>query len=261
MGGADWGPVAVAVVLFVVLSPGLLFQLPARRRVLECGNMTTSGISILVPLPEYNATIANLQLKCSVPIKEELEGLDWMFLPLTTVLLCLSAVWGWAGPKLTYSTLLGSRHVEFVSLDRCKEENGIRRQSLFSQATNPEADILLPYEMNGEGGSINVQLAQECHVCLSVSAKVDQLAFEFECNLLKPGKVSIKRYAVSGGGCGIEREWIYPWIEAKAGWNLLEHRNQGSITFLNTTPATNGRGCCLKPPLISSRVPESSSKR
>ncbi|CAN6895908.1 unnamed protein product [Brassica oleracea] len=47
MGGADWGPVAVAVVLFVVLSPGLLFQLPARRRVLECGNMTTSGISIL----------------------------------------------------------------------------------------------------------------------------------------------------------------------------------------------------------------------
>lgn len=44
----DWGPVVVAVVMFVVLSPGLLFQLPARNRVMEFGNMYTSGISILV---------------------------------------------------------------------------------------------------------------------------------------------------------------------------------------------------------------------
>ncbi|XP_019056708.1 PREDICTED: uncharacterized protein LOC109116194 [Tarenaya hassleriana] len=43
----DWGPVIVAVGLFIVLSPGLLCQLPARRRVVEFGNMTTSGISIL----------------------------------------------------------------------------------------------------------------------------------------------------------------------------------------------------------------------
>ncbi|XP_022852315.1 uncharacterized protein LOC111373943 [Olea europaea var. sylvestris] len=46
--GADWGPVVVAVVLFILLSPGLLFQLPARARVIEFGNMYTSGISILV---------------------------------------------------------------------------------------------------------------------------------------------------------------------------------------------------------------------
>ncbi|KAK9113428.1 hypothetical protein Syun_020225 [Stephania yunnanensis] len=46
--GTDWGPVVVAVVLFVVLSPGLLFQLPARTRVIEFGNMCTSGIAILV---------------------------------------------------------------------------------------------------------------------------------------------------------------------------------------------------------------------
>ncbi|XP_042378922.1 uncharacterized protein LOC121971633 [Zingiber officinale] len=45
---ADWGPVVVAVVLFVVLSPGLLCQLPARGRVAEFGNMQTSGISILI---------------------------------------------------------------------------------------------------------------------------------------------------------------------------------------------------------------------
>ncbi|KAL6840424.1 hypothetical protein ACP4OV_030234 [Aristida adscensionis] len=44
----DWGPIIVAVILFVVLSPGLLFQLPARARVVEFGNMGTSAISVLV---------------------------------------------------------------------------------------------------------------------------------------------------------------------------------------------------------------------
>ncbi|XP_021644306.1 uncharacterized protein LOC110638161 [Hevea brasiliensis] len=45
---ADWGPVVIAVVLFVLLSPGLLFQLPGKGRIVEFGNMQTSGISILV---------------------------------------------------------------------------------------------------------------------------------------------------------------------------------------------------------------------
>ncbi|KAL7179619.1 hypothetical protein ACSBR1_042924 [Camellia fascicularis] len=45
---ADWGPVLVAVVLFVLLTPGLLFQLPGRNKVVEFGNMQTSGASILV---------------------------------------------------------------------------------------------------------------------------------------------------------------------------------------------------------------------
>ncbi|PIA51076.1 hypothetical protein AQUCO_01100125v1 [Aquilegia coerulea] len=45
---ADWGPVVVAVILFILLSPGLLFQLPARGKVIEFGNMGTSGLSILV---------------------------------------------------------------------------------------------------------------------------------------------------------------------------------------------------------------------
>ncbi|XP_008798929.1 uncharacterized protein LOC103713697 [Phoenix dactylifera] len=44
----DWGPVIIAVILFILLSPGLLFQLPARTRVIEFGNMYTSGISVLV---------------------------------------------------------------------------------------------------------------------------------------------------------------------------------------------------------------------
>ncbi|XP_028771365.1 uncharacterized protein LOC114728613 [Neltuma alba] len=45
---ADWGPVIVAVALFILLSPGLLFQIPSRFRVVEFGNMHTSGIAILV---------------------------------------------------------------------------------------------------------------------------------------------------------------------------------------------------------------------
>nr|XP_043626697.1 uncharacterized protein LOC122598162 [Erigeron canadensis] len=45
---ADWGPVIIAVVLFVLLSPGLLLQIPGRNRVVEFGNMQTSGLSILV---------------------------------------------------------------------------------------------------------------------------------------------------------------------------------------------------------------------
>ncbi|KAK2662364.1 hypothetical protein Ddye_000938 [Dipteronia dyeriana] len=45
---ADWGPVVIAVMLFVLLTPGLLFQLPGGGRIVEFGNMQTSGASILV---------------------------------------------------------------------------------------------------------------------------------------------------------------------------------------------------------------------
>ncbi|XP_039133508.1 uncharacterized protein LOC120270542 [Dioscorea cayenensis subsp. rotundata] len=45
---ADWGPVVIAVVLFVLLTPGLLFQLPGNGRVVEFNNFKTSGISIFV---------------------------------------------------------------------------------------------------------------------------------------------------------------------------------------------------------------------
>ncbi|KAI9381364.1 hypothetical protein POPTR_015G098300v4 [Populus trichocarpa] len=44
----NWGPVIVAVVLFVLLTPGLLFQIPGKSRVVEFGNMQTSGASIAV---------------------------------------------------------------------------------------------------------------------------------------------------------------------------------------------------------------------
>ncbi|KAH7852478.1 hypothetical protein Vadar_025254 [Vaccinium darrowii] len=48
--GADWGPVVVAVVLFILLSPGLLFQFPARMRVVEFGNIDRSSSSTHVDM-------------------------------------------------------------------------------------------------------------------------------------------------------------------------------------------------------------------
>ncbi|KAL6634276.1 hypothetical protein ACP70R_026947 [Stipagrostis hirtigluma subsp. patula] len=44
----DWGPVIVAAVLFLLLSPGLLFQVPGRARLVEFGSMGTSVVSMLV---------------------------------------------------------------------------------------------------------------------------------------------------------------------------------------------------------------------
>ncbi|PIN11505.1 hypothetical protein CDL12_15895 [Handroanthus impetiginosus] len=45
---SDWGPVFVSVILFVLLSPGLLFQLPAHRRWVEFGNFQTSAAAVMV---------------------------------------------------------------------------------------------------------------------------------------------------------------------------------------------------------------------
>ncbi|KAG1331438.1 hypothetical protein COCNU_02G014060 [Cocos nucifera] len=45
---SDWGPVFISVVLFILLSPGLLFQIPGKHRLVEFGNFQTSGVSIVV---------------------------------------------------------------------------------------------------------------------------------------------------------------------------------------------------------------------
>ncbi|XP_058194340.1 uncharacterized protein LOC131311042 [Rhododendron vialii] len=45
---ADWGPVVIATVLFVLLTPGLLFQIPGNGRYVGLCNMQTSGLAILV---------------------------------------------------------------------------------------------------------------------------------------------------------------------------------------------------------------------
>ncbi|XP_020594782.1 uncharacterized protein LOC110034885 [Phalaenopsis equestris] len=45
---ADWAPVVVGVLLFVLLSPGLLFELPGNNRVAEFGSMRTNGKAIFI---------------------------------------------------------------------------------------------------------------------------------------------------------------------------------------------------------------------
>ncbi|XP_071692155.1 uncharacterized protein [Rutidosis leptorrhynchoides] len=54
---ADWGPVLVAVVLFVLLTPGLLLQLPGRNRTIEFSKMHTSVQSIIVHAVIYFAVL------------------------------------------------------------------------------------------------------------------------------------------------------------------------------------------------------------
>ncbi|KAG5605200.1 hypothetical protein H5410_026692 [Solanum commersonii] len=65
---SDWGPVLIAVVLFVLLSPGLLFQLPGRHKIVEFGNMQTSGLSILVHTVLYFGVITIFLIAIGVHI-------------------------------------------------------------------------------------------------------------------------------------------------------------------------------------------------
>ncbi|KAJ4785811.1 Sulfite oxidase [Rhynchospora pubera] len=177
-----------------------------------------------------------------------------------------NAVWGGAKlsdvlelvgvSKLTSVTSSGGKHVEFISIDKCKEEKGgpYKASVPISQATNPEADVLLAYEMNGEilnrdhgyplrvvvPGVIGARsvkwldritiIEQECQGFfmqkdykmfppsvnwdnIDWSTRRPQMDFPVQsaiCSLhdvdiVKPGKVRIAGYAVSGGGRGIER--------------------------------------------------------
>ncbi|KAF3323639.1 uncharacterized protein LOC144552167 [Carex rostrata] len=45
---ADWAPVVVGVVLFVLLSPGLLFELPGTHRPMDFGSFRTNGKAIFI---------------------------------------------------------------------------------------------------------------------------------------------------------------------------------------------------------------------
>ncbi|CAJ2662970.1 uncharacterized protein LOC123885352 [Trifolium pratense] len=54
---ADWGPVFVSVVLFILLTPGLLVQIPGKGKMVEFGNFQTSGLSILIHSIIYFALV------------------------------------------------------------------------------------------------------------------------------------------------------------------------------------------------------------
>lgn len=65
---ADWAPVLIGVVLFVLLQPGLLFQLPGHHRQLEFGSMKTNGKSIAIHTLIFFAIYAVLILAVHVHI-------------------------------------------------------------------------------------------------------------------------------------------------------------------------------------------------
>ncbi|XP_078170101.1 uncharacterized protein LOC144564373 [Carex rostrata] len=63
---ADWGPVFISLVLFILLSPGLLFQIPGKNRFIEFGNFQTSGVSILIHALIFFALVAILLIAIGV---------------------------------------------------------------------------------------------------------------------------------------------------------------------------------------------------
>ncbi|KAL3839099.1 hypothetical protein ACJIZ3_023690 [Penstemon smallii] len=44
----DWAPVIIALLLFIMLSPGVLFQIPGNNRHVEFGSFTTNGKAVIV---------------------------------------------------------------------------------------------------------------------------------------------------------------------------------------------------------------------
>ncbi|CAK7336146.1 unnamed protein product [Dovyalis caffra] len=76
---SDWGPVFMAVVLFILLTPGLLFQLPGRHRCVEFGNFQTSGASIMVHTLLYFALICVFLLAVKVHLYLEIKVLGMIY--------------------------------------------------------------------------------------------------------------------------------------------------------------------------------------
>ncbi|KAI8543994.1 hypothetical protein RHMOL_Rhmol08G0260800 [Rhododendron molle] len=44
----DWAPIVIGLLLFILLSPGLLFQIPGNTHQLEFGSFQTNGKAVLV---------------------------------------------------------------------------------------------------------------------------------------------------------------------------------------------------------------------
>ncbi|KAI5651089.1 hypothetical protein M9H77_37094 [Catharanthus roseus] len=105
---ADWGPVFVAVVLFILLTPGLLIQIPGRNRFVEFGNFQTSGVSILVHSLLYFALICIFLL--AIGIHNNLAMADWGPVLIGVILFVLLQ------PGLLFQLPGNNRNLEFGSL-------------------------------------------------------------------------------------------------------------------------------------------------
>ncbi|KAF7801717.1 putative transmembrane protein [Senna tora] len=65
---ADWAPVFIGVVLFVLLQPGLLCSFPGHSKQLEFGGMKTNGKAIFIHTLIFFALYAILLLALHVHI-------------------------------------------------------------------------------------------------------------------------------------------------------------------------------------------------
>ncbi|KAK8959640.1 hypothetical protein KSP40_PGU001578 [Platanthera guangdongensis] len=65
---ADWGAVFMAMMLFVLLTPGLIVQIPGQSRLAKFANMQTDDISIFVHSIIYFAFISILLLAIGIHV-------------------------------------------------------------------------------------------------------------------------------------------------------------------------------------------------
>ncbi|KAH0899621.1 hypothetical protein HID58_049189, partial [Brassica napus] len=100
---SDWGPVFVAVTLFVLLTPGLLIQIPGRNRVVEFGTFQTSGVSVIVH------TLVYFTLVCILLIAIQPMA-DWAPVLVGVVLFVILS------PGLLFSIPGNNRVVDFGNL-------------------------------------------------------------------------------------------------------------------------------------------------
>ncbi|KAG0559242.1 hypothetical protein M758_10G088200 [Ceratodon purpureus] len=122
-------------------------------------NPLSLSLDFLKSLPKYTV-VATLQCagnrRTEMSKVRKVRGVGWGAAAIGTA--------AWGGAKLSdvlklagvdhFSNVTAEkgRHVEFVSCDLCKEENGgaYKASIPLLHATNPEADVLLAYEMNGK---------------------------------------------------------------------------------------------------------------
>lgn len=122
-------------------------------------NLLTLSMEAIKKLPKHTV-VATLQCagnrRTAMSVTQKVKGVGWGIAALG------NGVWSGARlsdilnvvgiPQYTKVSTSGAKHVEFVSVDKCKEENGGPYKSSIPllQATSPEADVILAYEMNGQ---------------------------------------------------------------------------------------------------------------
>eukprot|EP00271_Cylindrocystis_brebissonii_P000992 TRINITY_DN11229_c0_g1_i1.p1 TRINITY_DN11229_c0_g1~~TRINITY_DN11229_c0_g1_i1.p1 ORF type:complete len:426 (+),score=63.60 TRINITY_DN11229_c0_g1_i1:662-1939(+) len=110
-------------------------------------------------LPKHSVVVT---LQCAgnrrteMSLKRKVKGVGWGLAALGNAVWSgahLADVLALAGvPVRSVKTATGGRHVEFISVDKCPEEKGgpYKGSLPLLQASSPEMDVLLAYEMNGQ---------------------------------------------------------------------------------------------------------------